>query len=361
MTIMNTYKRGSKLKKIVSVIAFIIFFILVLLILLFGKKVRTLSSLEKVDDHPLYVMHYYGGYGFEDFLKKGAMTDEELTKTIKREIVISNNLKELDFSKYACSVFFAKNEKGEAISGRNLDDYDKPSLLLFTNAPGAYASVSTVDISILGYNKFKNNMPETSLLNRINLLAAPYIPLDGMNEYGLRVATLAVPHAEFSKDSEKKYIGYNQIMRLILDYAKNVDESISLIKKYNIYDSQIANKFGGGHIFVGDATGKSAIVEFIDGKIVVTENIEPWQVATNFIVNGVTHEDITDNRYLTAYDELKNKKGIISEEEAMKLLSDVSQRSTNWSEVFNSVTGDIQIVMGKNYDKVKNFKLKMKN
>lgn len=33
------------------------------------QPIRTLSSLRRVDDHPLYVMRYYGGYLFDWYLR----------------------------------------------------------------------------------------------------------------------------------------------------------------------------------------------------------------------------------------------------------------------------------------------------
>jgi len=35
----------------------------------------TLTSLEKVNDYPLYVMTYYGDYGFDEYLKTGRRID----------------------------------------------------------------------------------------------------------------------------------------------------------------------------------------------------------------------------------------------------------------------------------------------
>jgi hypothetical protein len=44
----------------------------------------------------------------------------------------------------------------------------------------------------------------------------------------------------------------------------------------------------------------------------------------------------------------------------MSLLKDTSQDHTTWSVVYNLENGQINLVMGKNYDRVHTFNLKMK-
>jgi len=34
-------------------------------------QIRTLASIRQIDNYPLYIMTYYGDYGFDEFLKKG--------------------------------------------------------------------------------------------------------------------------------------------------------------------------------------------------------------------------------------------------------------------------------------------------
>ena len=50
----------------------------------------------------------------------------------------------------------------------------------------------------------------------------------------------------------------------------------------------------------------------------------------------------------------------MNNEQAMDLLKDVSKNDTVWSTVYNQSTGEIQIAMGKNYEHVNEFSLKMK-
>ena len=49
---------------------------------LFRHELKTLATLEKIDDNVLYTMKYDGDYGFDDFLLTGASTDGELVRFV---------------------------------------------------------------------------------------------------------------------------------------------------------------------------------------------------------------------------------------------------------------------------------------
>ena len=94
----------------------------------------------------------------------------------------------------------------------------------------------------------------------------------------------------------------------------------------------------------------------------IVQNTEPWQVATNFILSGKTPEQATAScwRYKTAYESLNQKKGLLSQNEAMTLLDHISQGNTKWSVTYGMISGDIQVVMQKEYEEVLQFRLEMK-
>ena len=88
---------------------------------------RTLASLRRLDDHPLYLMTYEGDY---DELAGVAETPTP--------------------EPFGCSLFVATGDPTRALFGRNFDWDDHPALLLRTSPPDGYASMSIVDISYLG-------------------------------------------------------------------------------------------------------------------------------------------------------------------------------------------------------------------
>ncbi len=59
-------------------------------------------------------------------------------------------------------------------------------------------------------------------------------PYDGRDEYGLAVEMMALSYAKPARDPQKVTLGSLHAMRLILDYAKDVDEAVSLLQKHNV-------------------------------------------------------------------------------------------------------------------------------
>jgi hypothetical protein len=301
---------------------------------------RTLTSLRQVDEHPLYVMRYYGPYSSELLL------GTDLEQAVY-EFVLETTMPD------ACTCFAGLNPDSEAIFGRNFDWYDHPALLLFTDPPQGYASVSIVDIHYLGYDT--RAIPAT---NRVALLLAPYIPFDGLNEAGLAAGMMAVPRAEDADDPARPTIDSLRAIRVLLDHAGSTEEAISLLREYNItfHDPPI-------HYLISDSSGSSAIVEYVDGEMRVIVNEERWQVATNFIVSEVLPlgADSPCQRYNRAYQALSGASGSISPDEAMAILDDVSGGNTLWSAVYDMSTGEIQVALDKKYDQIHAFQLEMRD
>jgi len=285
--------------------------------------------LEKVDGYPLYVLRLEWDYGFSEYLRTGRL-DVRFTSLSP-----------------SCTCLAAGAE-GEALFGRNFDFPANPALLLYTDPPDGYASVSMVDLGYFGYSM--SNLPDPDR-GIENVEALPYLPFDGMNEHGLAVGMAAIPHAEPPHDPGKVTIGEIQVIRLLLDRARDVEEALGLLGAYNVEmtDPHI-------HYLVADRSGASAIVEFVGGEMKVIRGGEPWQVMTNFIVTGsMAPAGAPCERYRSAYGELSSAEGRVSMEEAMELLEGSSQSSTIWSTVYNMETGEVHIVMGGNYGQVHEF------
>ena len=176
------------------------------------------------------------------------------------------------------------------------------------------------------------------------------------------------------------------MLRMILDYADDVDSAVELVKKYNLHDS--ANT--SFHYMVADATGKSAILEWlpVDGtdatdndgaarELVVTYNTDEmyetlrdgsdfkYQWITNFIVKD--HDKYyADNdgkpgydRYEHIYERLHATDGTVENEAAaMQILKEVGRRTwkpngkgcTVHSAVFNLTKKTVMWVPNENYD-----------
>jgi len=305
-----------------------------------SNRIKTFRSLKKLDDFPLYVMHFYGDYPLPNYAHKVSPP---------QYIQIGNRPGNSPL--WACTCFSTKSEQGSQLLARNFDWYDHPALLLFTDPPSRYASVSIVDISYLGYSK-----SDTPDKNPGGLFQSPLLPFDGMNERGLAVGMMAVPAAHAPNDPQKQTVGSLVIIRLMLDHAKNVEEAVAILKNFNI-------DFHQGpplHYFITDRSGRSVVVEFVNRKISVLPNTHSWQVATNFIITGLSPENARAScwRYKKVWETLENQVTRLSSLNALSLLKDVSQGNTIWSVVYDTSSLEFLVVMGKKYDQVHEFNLK---
>lgn len=330
--------KPHKLKrKILTALLILAAFVVVALSALLYAPVRTMASLEKVDDFPLYTMKYCGEYFFDYFAEHG--TEWGLYRKIYEKV-----------NPDACTSLAVLNPQGDSVFARNFDWMHRASLLLFTEPPNGYASVSMVDLYYLGFE----GMQEIPWSKRFILLISPYATIDGMNECGVAIAQNAVPKRNTPKDPNKPTLLNSQIVRLVLDHAKDVDDALTLIQQYNVDFANVCV-----HFHIADASGKSAIVEYVDGGVSIVRDDNLWQVSTNFLFSEAQQPDCW--RYKAASQSLAEAQGSISQDKAMHLLKDTSQGNTAWSVVYNLNSGQIHLVMGKNYDRVHTFTLKMKS
>ncbi len=301
------------------------------------QEVATLNSLEKVDDFPLYTMHYYGlnEPGLSGLTSYQTSDNVQLPAT------------------WACSLFAALGG-ADKFYGRNFDWVDSPALLLFTHPTNGYASVSMVDLAYLGFDDKVDQLTELSLDQRQALLKAPALPFDGMNERGLVVGMAAVPDGNTRPDHGKETIDSLQVMRQMLDQAGTVDEAVAVLQRYNI-------DWGSGpalHYLIADRSGQSALVEFYQGELHIIPNDKPWHLATNFLLSSVNGSAVGQcPRYDKLDQRLSTAAGSLDAAEALRLLQDVSQANTQWSIVYGLSTGEVLVTMGREYSRTHAFHL----
>lgn len=216
----------------------------------------TLASLRRVDDLPLYEMTYVGDYD--------ALTGVPTVAAA---------------SPFGCSLFVASGGAAP-LFGRNFDWEPNAAMVLHTAPPDGYAAVSIVDLSYLGVGRGDDlvRAPKT----HGELLNAPLLPFDGMNERGLAVGLAADDSGRAGREAGRPTVGGVRVLRLILDHAATVAQAVELLGGYDI-------DFSGGpalHYLFADATGASAVVEFVDGRTEVSRGGPPWQALTNFRLAG---------------------------------------------------------------------------
>jgi len=302
---------------------------------------RTLTSLEQVDAYPLYAMHYYGTYGQQISSGEGA---EWVSAAASRPV-------------WACSLFAALGDGEKPLYGRNFDWRYSPGLLLFTDPPDGYASVSMVDIGYLVPASEVQDLMTLPLEAREPLLEAPFWPFDGMNEQGLVVGMAAVPESEMPYDANRETIDSLRVIREMLDHARDVDEAIAILGGYNV-------EWDGGpalHYLIADAAGRSALVEFHAGEMILIASPggEPWHVATNHLRSTIDEDEPSGCwRYDTIRRRLAAAEGSLAIGDAIDLLTEVAQENTQWSVVYDLSAGSVHIAMGRAYENEHVFSLR---
>ena len=308
---------------------------IVIIVLLLLPTIRTLTSLETIEAESLYLMQHHG--------------TNPLTNVLNNLLHLTNR----DIQRRARTLIFGTsfvglNPEGDTIVGHNLDIRQGGTLVLASNSPSTIASVSIVDLNHLGIIGAPNTLKE-----QFQLLNAVQSPLGGMNESGLTVTTLAVPCRLADLTLPGNGIRPTALVRYLLDHTADVEEAIAIIQESKIWFEGMCS-----HFMLADTTGQSVIVEFIDGEMIISQNLDPWQVSTNFLVSewGAKGPQAPCWRYRHAFQKLESRKGALSSMDAMQILKEVDAGS-GWSAVFNSTRGQLLLALGMDFEKLHAFQL----
>ena len=319
--------------------------------IIWGNELLTLTSIKEIApsnkehrDGFVYEITVSGDYYFDQFLAEGgASSDQELISFITNSIgkgLIPLNIEE---SSISCSSFTAVTEEGDRVFGRNYD-FDKTNTAIVYTKPGngRHASVSTVDLQFLGIDP---DTGVTGLADKFLCLAAPYAPLDGVNDAGVSCGIyMTYQGAETvptDQQTDKPDITSTTMLRLILDYASTVDEAIELVEQYDLHDSAGTSY----HYMVADAQGNSAILEWVAGtdqtdndgtarqlNVIRNDPEQNYQCITNFILTPGYYEEGDDmggkDRYDLLTSTLEEMNGTVADDQAaMDVLSLVGRRT----------------------------------
>lgn len=326
-------------------------------LVMFGGELKTLGTIGKIDDYPLYTMDYAADYGLDEFLEQGgASNDAELI-----DFVVSRLLKglpiQIELPDLACSTFNAETPEGEALFGRNFDLEFSPGMMVRTTPKDGYASISMVNLAFIGYGEDK--LPE-DFASSIVSLAAPFAPLDGVNEKGLAVGVLLIDTEATHQETDRVDITTTTAIRLMLDRCATVDEAVDLLSQYDMHAS--GNRCY--HFQIADASGDSVVVEYIDNEMRLVEpGEEGYQAATNFLLTPGDYDfGGGQDRYETVMSALDAADGVMTEQAAMDTLQSVSREvkirdngevfQTQWSVVYNLDRASATVCMGGKYDEL---------
>ena len=341
------------MKKIVkrTLIAIVVIFVVLAaaIYIVWGNEIKSLLSLEQKiaqdmshGDGYTYEMTISGDYYFDEFLEQGGATsDQELISFVTEKITKGLIPMTIEESEIACSSFTARTEDGDYLLGRNYDFDQTNTAIVHTNpGNGKHASISTIDLQFIGIDPKKG---VNGISDKIKLLAAPYVPLDGVNDAGVSCGIYMTYQGKETvptdQNTERPDLTSTTMLRMVLDYADNVDEAIEMISKYDLHDSAKTSY----HYMIADAEGNSAVLEWVNGtdqtdndgskrELQITRNELPYQSVTNFILAPGYYEANDEQAGLDRYEYLMGKlnasNGVLEdEEEAMRLLRDVGRRT----------------------------------
>lgn len=348
------------LRRIACALAALVIALAVAVFALWHNELTTLASFQKLSDRDeahrdgaVYQINFSGDYFFDEFLSQGgASNDAELISFITRSITKGIIPMHIKTSSIACSAFTADTQSGDRVFGRNYDFSATNTAIVYTDpGEGRHASYSTIDLSFLGLDADKD---VETIGQKFLTLAAPYVPLDGINDAGVACGIFMSYQGEgkgtpTDTQTDRPDITSTTLLRLILDYADSVEDAVALARQYDLHDSA-SSCF---HYMVADSTGRSAILEWVgtdadhdaDGaqrQLNVLWNdtdalsdSADWQVVTNFIktpgyYDGTTAEMKGLDRYEHLAAALRETDGIVADKDAaMDLLASVGRRTWN--------------------------------
>ena len=292
---------------------------------MFGTFITAANSVEKLEDG-LYAMEFVGDYGFDDFLVQGgAASDSGVADYLVS--FLSHGFYRPDSSVqtggFGCSTIYTQDADGVYYFGRNYDWSECRAMIVHTKPENGYESVSTCCLDFLGFGD--DYVPDGSMMERMESIAAIYVPLDGMNSRGLVVADLTVgDEEETHQQTGKPDLTTTTAIRLLLDRAASVDEAIALLKQYDM-NSSIGISH---HLSIADADGKSVVVEYVNGEMLVTET----KIVTNHYLSDCEKQGVGSNQSHQRYDTLAAYNAPAGAPEVRGLLESVSQKNYPESE-----------------------------
>ena len=276
-------------------------------------------------DEGIYSLDYKGDYKLDEYLEADIQTVEDLDKWFMENLTkgISTEGSEFDM---ACSSFAVATPEGEHLLGRNYDLDQSDSMFIRTKPDGGYASIGIVDLGHLnigqGCEAEIDSEKGKSLLE-----AAPYCICDGINEKGLGVSLLQLTEPHKVNDTDKHDLLVYIALRALLDKCADADEAVAMLGEYDIYSPHSQWSY---HVFITDKSGKSVVVEWVDGEMKVVED----NAVTNFILFEAPAYRDPDGRY-TKLKKALEEKSTATNDEAMEMLGTVKVDWTRWSAVYD--------------------------
>lgn len=203
---------------------------------------------------------------------------------------------------FACSEIFVKGEN--PVSARTFD-------FMFD---GGESLISPRGIKRSTIAVGKNETPYSWVVKYGNVTFNAAMPMedgsikmtgvDGINEKGFKVGTFYLPDSVMPKGKNRIVLSAGSLVQYAVDCFENVDDFIIDLKsdKYRMISMPTKALELKLHMYIHDAKGQSAIIEYIKGELVVIKNPQ-----VTVLTNTIYKDSI---KKLKGYHEFGGKKVI---------------------------------------------------
>jgi choloylglycine hydrolase len=170
----------------------------------------------------------------------------------------------------ACSDVLV-NKGSEMVSGRNIDWPIGNAIQVSLNPRGWYRTAVPL---LPGDQPVSWVSQYGSITLGLHFIGA-YIHLDGMNEHGLSVGMLMMLDAVYPSPDSRPYLNDDKWPQYYLDNCRTVAEAVAVAPTMRVFC------LVGSHLALRDATGDSAVMEYVNGELRIYRPPEDRGVLTN--------------------------------------------------------------------------------
>lgn len=177
----------------------------------------------------------------------------------------------LSFATDACTTVFSSENGDAQVVARSMDLFTSDLPLIIARPRGTNHSGEAGENSLTWQSKYGSVVVTAFRTNAVS---------DGMNEKGLAAHLLYLTSSEYPNNTNKQKISNAMWAQYVLDNFATVDEALRGTKELSIIATKVHNQLWPVHLAMEDASGDSAIIEFIQGKMHVYHGPQ-YRVMTN--------------------------------------------------------------------------------
>lgn len=172
----------------------------------------------------------------------------------------------------ACTRIFWNDNSQAKITARTFDLFTNDNPKMFVMPRGISRSGNVKDNPLTWTSKYGSVL--------INAFDSPTVS-EGMNEQGLSAHLLYLHDTQYEKrDSTKPGLSNLLWAQYFLDNFKTVNEAVANADKFQVEATELLNKTWPIHLSLEDASGDSATIEYINGKMIIHHGPQ-YQVMAN--------------------------------------------------------------------------------